>query len=265
MKYQMEHVKYLVEIVGGKTIVEITNLVNTKFDIDLKVSQVRSFYKNRHIKIGCMVARESNVFPKIICDFIESNSQGMTAQDLTVQINEVFGTEYKVNQIRSYKKNHKIVSGVDMTFKKGCVSHNKGKIGMRIPGSEKGWFKSGAIPHNILMIGTEITTEDGYIKVKVAEPNVWRFKHRLIWEAERGPIDSGYKIIFLDNNKLNTDIENLEIVSNSVMSILNRKNLRFDVPEITSVSVTLAKVIAARMRILHKKEMGNNDKRVIRT
>lgn len=82
----------------------------------------------------------------------------------------------------------------------------------------------------------------GYVKVKIEEPNVWKRKHILEWEKYNREIPKGSYIIFLDNNKMNTDISNLEIVTRSENLILNRKNLRFDDRELTKQAVSLVKL-----------------------
>lgn len=41
--------------------------------------------------------------------------------------------------------------------------------------------------HNTL-VGDEVINDFGYVKVKVAEPNVWKFKHRIVWELAHGEI-----------------------------------------------------------------------------
>jgi len=62
------------------------------------------------------------------------------------------------------------------------------------------------------MIGTE-SIRRKYIWVKVAEPNVWRMKHHLIWEAAFGPIPKGYLVIFADRDKSNFKLDNLIMIS----------------------------------------------------
>ena len=75
-------------------------------------------------------------------------------------------------------------------------------------------FKSGNRSHNAVPVGSETDkTKGGYIKVKVAEPNIWKFKHRIIWEAENGPVPSGYNVQFKDGNRKNCDISNLYLIS----------------------------------------------------
>lgn len=100
-------------------------------------------------------------------------------------------------------------------FKKGNISHNKGKktppeIYAKMAAT---MFKKGQMPHNYKPIGTEVITEDGYIKVKVADPKKWKYKHRLIWEQHHGEIPPKHNIQFKDGNSLNCDINNLYIIS----------------------------------------------------
>ena len=63
-------------------------------------------------------------------------------------------------------------------------------------------------------IGSErVDKRDGYIKVKIAEPSVWQFKTRVVWEAHNGEIPAYHVVRFIDGDKLNTSIENLELIS----------------------------------------------------
>lgn len=100
-------------------------------------------------------------------------------------------------------------------FKKGHVPANKGKTWdeMMSPESQKRssqtWFKKGLTPHNKVPIGHERRTASGHILVKVAEPNVFKLKHRILWEQHHGPIPKGFDICFIDGNPDNLTIENL--------------------------------------------------------
>ena len=74
-------------------------------------------------------------------------------------------------------------------------------------------FKKGQIPHNYKEVGTEIINADGYVQVKVADPNVWKLKHRLIWEQAHGEIPEGYNVQFKNHNPLDIRLENLYLIS----------------------------------------------------
>lgn len=73
--------------------------------------------------------------------------------------------------------------------------------------------------HKRLPIGTvRIRTRHkrGGVKrawVKVAEPNVWALRARVVWEQHNGPIPPGFGVHHKDENKLNDDPTNLELAS----------------------------------------------------
>lgn len=102
-------------------------------------------------------------------------------------------------------------------FAPGCVPANKGKK-MRpevYAKVSRTMFKKGQSPINHRDVGSERVNVDGYVEVKVAEPNKWRLKHRIVWEREHGEIQKGYNIQFRDGNKQNCSIDNLYIISRS--------------------------------------------------
>lgn len=72
-------------------------------------------------------------------------------------------------------------------------------------------FKKGNIPANKVEIGHERKDVDGYWLVKVAEPNVFKHKHRVLWEQHYGPIPKGSVVSFIDGNPDNICIENLRM------------------------------------------------------
>ena len=146
-------------------------------------------------------------------EYIREINSMRTAKEVAQMVNEKFGTSFTQEQIKGYRARHKLVSGLTGRFEKGQISHNKGK---KMPPEvyEKAkatMFKKGNRPHNTLPVGTEIAdaTPEHYIKIKIAEPNVWKYKHQLIWEEHNGPIPEGMNITFLDGNNRNFDISNL--------------------------------------------------------
>jgi hypothetical protein len=137
--------------------------------------------------------------------------------------------------------NHKINNGLKGCFKKGNVPHNKGRKGICASGCEKSWFKSGNIPANHRPVGSERVTRDGYIEIKIAEPNKWQLKHRFVWEKVNGKIPKGKNIRFLDGDKLNCNIENLTVVSKAENLEITRQGLQYDDAELTRTGVMIAK------------------------
>lgn len=111
-------------------------------------------------------------------------------------------------------------------FTKGHIPVNKGKkmspeVYARCAGT---MFKVGNTPHNHKEIGSERITKDGYIQIKVAEPNKWRMKHRVIWEQHNGVIPPGCNIQFRNHNSQDCRIENLYLITR-VDQIVNENSL----------------------------------------
>lgn len=102
-------------------------------------------------------------------------------------------------------------------YQKGCIPANKGKkmdpdTYTKCAGT---MFKKGNMPANHRDVGSERINKDGYIEVKVAEPNKWKAKHRVIWEEANGPVEKGYNVQFKDGNRLNVSLENLYLITRS--------------------------------------------------
>ena len=179
--------------------------------------------------------------------FIEENVRGNTSTELTRMVNDKFGTNYGVNNIKAYMKNHKLRNGLDTSFKKGHIPANKGKKGICGRGCEKTWFKKGHTPSNHKPVGSErIDSEDGYVLIKVAEPRTWKHKHRVIWEQHHGPIPKDYVVIFLDGDKQNLDINNLALITRNELKIMNNQRLRSEDAAITETGVLIARLISTK-------------------
>jgi len=56
---------------------------------------------------------------------------------------------------------------------------------------------------------------EGYPRawVKVAEPNKWELRARLVWAKHNGPIPSGMIVHHKDRNALNDEIGNLQMMT----------------------------------------------------
>jgi hypothetical protein len=118
-------------------------------------------------------------------------------------------------------------------FKKGNVSHNKGKP---MPAhvkerASRTMFKKGNRPHTYRGPGHErIDSKDGYVIMIVDEVNPWSGsstrpvqKHRYLWEQRNGPVPAGHVLKCRDGDKTNTDPENWESVPQAIMPRLNAR------------------------------------------
>lgn len=77
-------------------------------------------------------------------------------------------------------------------------------------------FKKGRPSLNHREVGSERVNVDGYIEVKVAEPNKWRLKNRVVWEQANGPIPPGHNVQFRNGDKLDCRLENLYLIDRRV-------------------------------------------------
>jgi len=182
----------------------------------------------------------ANRWPQEIAEFIYNHYEGRPNKELTVMVNEQFGTNFKVKQICGWKKNHKLSSGLTGYFPKGHMPVNPIQKGQRL--GIKTEFKKGNQPLNKVPIGTERFRKGEYLYVKIAEPNVWKAKHRLIWEEAFGPIPENHRLIFLDGNRLNVVLSNLQLVSYATSLIMNRKKLFYSNPELTKIGTKIAEI-----------------------
>lgn len=82
-----------------------------------------------------------------------------------------------------------------------------------------GSFKQGVTPVNHVEVGTvRVRTRKGRggvqrAWVKITEPNVWRLRAKVVWEAENGPIPRGTLIHHHNRNALDDRIGNLALVT----------------------------------------------------
>jgi len=104
--------------------------------------------------------------------------------------------------------------GKEFRFKKGQVSHNKGKKVGNDPRMMPTQFKPGHKPANYKPIGsTRIDSKDGYILIKMEEGMCsWKLHHRVIYERMHGPVPKGHMVTFVDQIKTNISIINLTTI-----------------------------------------------------
>lgn len=194
--------------------------------------------------------------------FLREFVPGHSHKEITEEFNRRFPEKVTVSQIKGTIRRYGLNTGRTGRFEKGHITHNKGQKGVCAKGCEKTWYQKGNLPHNTKPIGYERVSKDGYIEVKIAmrpgdteSGHNFVPKHRLVWEAANGPVPKGHKLIFLDGNKKNIDIENLALVSNAEHLEMTRRGLRLQIPEFTKTGVLIAQASVTVNKI--KKEKKN--------
>lgn len=197
----------------------------------------------------------SNKYTQEHFDFIKENVKN-TEKDLVKMFNEKFEIKITVGILGNIKSKLGIRSGlVGGRFEKGHNSFNKGKKWnefMSVDGqmnSLKTTFKKGHQPHNHRTIGSERINKDGYVEIKIAEPNKWQLKHRYVYEQAFGIIPKGKKLIFLDGNRLNISLSNLQIISNDQSLIMNQKRYFSTNKDLTQTGIIVSKVISETRKL----------------
>jgi len=111
-----------------------------------------------------------------------------------------------------------IKGGIAHRYQKGQIPHNKGKkMSDDIYNLCKPtMFKKGNRPANWKPDGTIVQRADKtgriYLYYKVKDSH-WVLYHRKVWEDHNGPIPDGCIITFIDGNKENIDINNLQMIT----------------------------------------------------
>lgn len=259
-RYPEGMVEWIRENYRSLTLPELTEICNAKYKTNLSKEAMSSLKKKYKFSGSPRTKVYSELFPKEICSFIESNYQGTGYQQMVDLIKQEFDREYTRQQIKSYYKNHDLNSGLTGHFVKGQPSYNKGvKMSPEVYEKVKAtMFKAGNRPHNTNEVGDIVLATVGYYKIKVAEPNAWKFCHIKAWEDVNGPVPDGMMVSFKDGNRRNWNIENLMLISNEENGFLNSRHLRSEFPEITETAANMAKLKMKARDIRKKRQKEDN-------
>lgn len=188
------------------------------------------------------------------CQFIRNNIKGTSYKKMTEIFNEKFHTDIGIRAMSSKIRGLKLTNGLNGCFKPNRIPWNKGK--RYIPGgrSHETRFVKGHTSLNKKPIGTERITKDGYLEVKVSEPDNWELKHRYIWEHNYGKPPEGAIVAFKDGNRLNVSLDNLALITRKENVIMNHSGTRYKNPKMFETGLLLAKI---RLKESERKKQKN--------
>jgi hypothetical protein len=164
---------------------------------------------------------------------------------------ERFGITLTEAQIGNFKHKYGVKSGTHGgRFEKGQPALNKGK--KMTPEQYKKcsgtMFRKGHSPQNHREVGSERINVDGYIEIKVEEPNKWRLKQRVMYEKYHNvKLTRNEAIVFLDGNKLNLAKDNLFCLTRAELVRYNQNKLRGQDSE-TGLGAALLAKLSTRLR-----------------
>ncbi|AMW78920.1 hypothetical protein AMD27_08535 [Acinetobacter sp. TGL-Y2] len=180
------------------------------------------------------------IYTQAQLEFIESNCI-LGRKELTEKVNSKFGTSFAVDHIKSLCTRKKWNTGRSGCFQKGSIPWNTGTKGVCKPNS--GNFKKGQITWNKKPIGYErICSKDGYLLIKIAEPNVFVLKHRFIWEKVNGPIPDSHTLAFKNMDRADCRLENLLLMNKAEMVRYNQSFHKLATPESNESCLLMAKI-----------------------
>jgi len=186
----------------------------------------------------------TNLFTMEQEKFIKEHVKGSLNQSLTDLVNEKFNLSITTKQMKRWKANHGLSSG--LRGSEGMAPPNKGTKGLYNVGGNQTSFKPGQQALNYKPVGTERIDLDGYLIVKVLDDGPWhkrwRHKHKVLWEEENGPIPKGHALIFADQNKANISLENLILVTRGQLATLNKKSLLSNDAELTRTGIIIVDI-----------------------
>lgn len=146
--------------------------------------------------------------------------------------------------------------GIGTRFVKGQVPPNKG---LRRPGwgpgrmketqFKKGHGRSGVAVALYQPIGTERVSKDGYRERKVNDgwplQRRWRAVHLVLWEEAHGPLPKGHAIAFLNGDKADIRLDNLECIPRAE---LMRRNTVHNYPKPLAETIQLLGALKRKIR-----------------
>lgn len=174
--------------------------------------------------------------------YLKEITPGRHYKEIQELMYEKFNHQFTISQIKSAISRYKLNTGFTGRFEKGHVPVNKGTKG--ILKANKTSFKKGQIPKNVRPVGSERVNIEGYTEIKIAEPNKWRLKHRVLYEEYHNvKLNSNESIIFMDGDRSNMSKENLTLVTRQELLKLNKLNLMSSNAELTETGLNVAKLI----------------------
>lgn len=261
MRYMAQQLRFLEYGYKLLRVPELTRAFNSRFGMQKTAAQIKSTLSNHRIICdrpnGSITGTLRIVTPEQ-ATFVRENYKRMSLTEVTDALNREFDIHLTLNQVRGLTRNHVMRSGRTGRFEPGQKPWSAGTRG--ILKRNKGSFRKGDMPANIKPLGSERISKDGYIEIKVNEPNPhtgaptrYRFKHQVVWKGEYGPIPAGHIVAFRDGNKLNCDPDNLLLLTKAQNLYLNRNGYG-DLPAALRPSMLAAAKLFTRAKELERRQ-----------
>jgi len=194
-RYTQEQIDFLREGFKKMSHPELTKVFNKEFGLNKSETAIHSLLFYHGFRSGktdnaSLRFKGKKYSPEQI-EYIGNGYKSMDIHQLTKAFNSRFSDQRTEGAIQGALKTHNL--------------HSKREKGLRSSFTKE--------------IGSErVCSNTGFIVVKVNEPNPYwggktrqLHKHKVLWEKAHGPVPEGHRLRFLDGNKLNCTLENLEL------------------------------------------------------
>lgn len=183
---------------------------------------------------------EMTEFVKSVCPLREHGYN--SRRELAEEINKRFGRDFTDKAVCA----HCYENGIQLGL---CYSNSDVQRG------EKHWRHR--------PVGS-FQEKKGYIRIKVAEPNEWMQYQRYLWEQHHpGQSAEGKTVIFMDGNKRNFDISNLECVERGELSVMAELGCTAESSrEERELYLLRARLVYAKSKIFGSKEAAKRHNQI---
>lgn len=183
----------------------------------------------------------SEHYSKEQIDYLKSIAH-LPRQEMARLFNEKYNEQRTKESMQRFCSKHKL-TGVENTgrLKKGHNTWNKGKTGYM--GANETSFKKGSTPSNSRKLWSErVCSKDGFIWIKVSQPNGFVLKHHWVWKEAGREIPKGMVLCFKDGDKTNVVLENLILLTRSELLRYNQTFRKIATKETNESCLILGKI-----------------------
>jgi hypothetical protein len=235
---------------------ETCQILNNTMGLNLTINGLRSVVCKYGLhKHGPHKSGKTSIYNDEQIEFLRKTYARHEARETCRRFNAKYGTKTNWTALRTWMNKHGIFSGNDGKFNSDKKPWNAGTKGLT--GPNKHSFKPGMLPAKTRPVGYERKTTDGYIEVKVSEDwnpakkmyGQWRRKNHIVWEQHYGPIPEGMLVSFRNGDRSDCRIENLVLITKSVLRSLIHADFYRQPDEIKPVLMTMTQL---RMKVAEK-------------
>ena len=242
------------------SLAETTRRLNARFGLEIEVRQVKS--ANNNHKLGKANRRVPQAYTAEEMAFLRDNLPNRPRRDVVEAFLARFGRRLRKHQLSGLVRKYGLQGAPNAgRFKPSHTPANKGRKGRASPGSEKTRFRKGQPAPNRRPLYSERwdrTQQAIFIKIPLPSPFPSHRRHRMhqetswvrkstwIWQQAGREVPPGHVLIFLDGDRRNCSLDNLECVPRKVVAALNRRNAPgYAGPEANRARIRLAQLNVA--------------------